>query len=356
MSLPRPPTRHGISVFIPPCLSAGHIVFVPRGLILRGSMTKYGEVSCRIMEILSSYTDLVEQISIDEAFLDVTASIGLFGAGAALAGEIKERIQREQELTASVGVAPNKFLAKVASDLEKPDGLVVVEPGKEETFLAELPVERLWGVGPKSAESLHKLGIYKISDISRLTAAELTERFGKHGEHLGRLARGVDDRLVVSEHEPKSIGHETTYEEDVEDLGVIRRTLLQLAEAVARRLRKHELTGRVVTLKYRDEHFITETRALTLPDPTDDATLLFETALELLGRIKTEGRRVRLVGISAGKLDTALSGPRQMGLFVEDEKKKRLNQTLDALKERFGDGSLTRASLLEKHDRKESSD
>ncbi len=320
----------------------------PQGIYLRGSMTKYGEVSRRIMEILRSYTDLVEQISIDEAFMDVTASVGLFGAGDVLARNIKERIQREQELAASIGVAPNKFLAKVASDLEKPDGLVVVDPGTEESFLSGLPIERLWGVGPKSAESLHTLGIYKISDITRLTTTELKERFGKHGEHLGRLSRGVDDRPVVSDHEPQSIGHETTYEEDVEDFEVIRRTLLQLAEAVARRLRKHELTGRVVTLKYRDEHFITETRALTLPDPTDDTTLLFETALGLLGRIETEGRRVRLVGISVGKLDAARSEHRQLGLFADDEKSKRLNQTLDALKERFGDGSLTRASLLEK--------
>jgi nucleotidyltransferase/DNA polymerase involved in DNA repair len=319
----------------------------PGAVYLRGDMTKYGRVSHRIMEILRGYSDLVEQISIDEAFVDVSASVKLFGGTEVLAREVKKRIQDEQGLTASIGVAPNKFLAKVASDLKKPDGLVVVQPGEEEAFLRELPVEKLWGVGPKTSEKLHELGLYKISDITRLTDRELAEYFGKHGEHLGRLARGLDERPVVPEHEAKSIGHESTFAEDVDDYRVVRRRLLELAEAVARRLRKHGVEGRVVTLKYRDEHFVTETRAQTLPDSTDDAGVLFETAIELLHRIKTGDRKVRLLGISASKLTRVDIGPKQLRLFTDEEKKRRLNLTVDALSERFGTSSLKRASLLE---------
>lgn len=319
----------------------------PRGIYLRGNMKKYAEVSARIMEVLESYTDLVEQISIDEAFLDATAVVALHGGAEKLARDIKNRIRREQNLTASVGVAPNKFLAKVASDLEKPDGLVVVPPGEEEAFLRDLPVERLWGVGPRTAETLHELGLYKISDIARLSPQDLGERFGKHGEHLFRLARGIDDRSVVPEHQAKSMGHETTFGEDVSDRRVVRRTLLELSEAVARRLRKHHLEGQTITLKYRDEHFVTETRARTLARPTDDAQVLFETALDLLQRIRIEGRKVRLLGISAGRLVGAGRGPTQLRLFDNDEKKRRLHESLDMLSGRYGESSLKRASLLE---------
>ena len=319
----------------------------PQAIYLRGNMRKYVEVSHKIMELFKQYTDLVEPISIDEAFLDVTGSARLFGNGLALALEIKENIHREQGLTASVGVASNKFLAKVASDLDKPDGVVVVAYGKEEAFLRDLPVERLWGVGPKTAEQLHKLGLYKIGDITRLTQGELAERFGSHGEHLARLARGLDDRPVVPGHEAKSIGHETTFSEDVEDYGVVRRKLLELAEAVARRLRKHGQEGRVVTLKFRDEHFVTETRAQTLAGPTDNAEVIYQTGLELLERIKTKGRKVRLIGLSVRKLVHVDARPKQLDLFGEEEKKRRLNQTLDALTERFGESSLKRASLLD---------
>ncbi len=329
----------------------------PQAVFLRGNMSQYVEVSRQIMEIFKQYTDLVEPISIDEAFLDVTGSSRLFGSGFQLALEIKECVHQRQRLTASIGVASNKFLAKVASDLDKPDGVVVVAVGKEEAFLRDLPVERLWGVGPRTAQELHKLGLYKIGDITRLTQEELAERFGKQGEHLARLARGIDDRPVVPGHEPKSIGHETTFSEDVEDYGVVRRKLLELAESVARRLRKHGLEGQVVTLKFRDEHFVTETRAQTLDGPTENAEVLYETGLELMKRIKTKSRKVRLIGLSASKLTSVDARPKQLKLFGRDEKKRRLNQTLDALSERFGDGSFKKASLLEKppdRDKKES--
>jgi nucleotidyltransferase/DNA polymerase involved in DNA repair len=326
----------------------------PQAIYLPSDMRKYGTVSRRIMEILKGFTDLVEQISIDEAFLDATGSVGLFGGGRELALEIKRRIQAQERLGASIGIAPNKFLAKIASDLEKPDGLVEVAAGQEEAFLSDLPVERLWGVGPRTADELHKLGIYKIRDIARLSLAELAERFGKHGRHLHRLARGVDDRPVEPEHEWKSLGQETTFGEDTDDPQKIRRTLLELAEAVARRLRKQELLAGTVTLKYRDEDFKTETRSMTLPDPTDDAGEIFRVTLRLLGRVKdhdvagSQGSKVRLLGIYGSKLQDVHASPRQLRLFEPDEKKRRLNESMDSIHQRFGEGGVHRASLMDK--------
>jgi len=318
----------------------------PQAVYLRGNMKKYGEVSRRIMAILKDCTDLVEQISIDEAFLDVTGSLRLKGSGRELALELKKRIRAQERLNASIGIAPNKFLAKIASDLEKPDGLVEVTPGHEEAFLSDLPVERLWGVGPRTAEELHKLGIYKIRDIARLSRAELAERFGKHGHQLYRLARGIDERPVAPEHEWKSLGQETTFEQDSDDPGKIRRTLLGLAEAVARRLRDQNFLAWTVTLKFRDEDFVTETRSLTLPDPTDDADEIFATVLRLLDRLKARDRKVRLLGVYASRLQDAQTAPRQLRLFHPDEKKRQLNASLDAIHERFGDQGMRRASLL----------
>jgi DNA polymerase-4 len=206
----------------------------------------------------------------------------------------------------------------------------------------------LWGVGPRTAEELHKLGIYKIRDIARLSPAELAERFGKHGQQLYRLARGIDERPVEPEHEWKSLGQETTFEQDTDDPGQIRRTLLWLAEAVARRLRDQGFLAGTVTLKFRDEAFVTETRSLTLPDPTEDADEIFRTVLRLLDRLKSRDRKVRLLGVYASRLQDTHTAPRQLRLFHPDEKKRRLNASLDAIHERFGDEGMTRASLLDR--------
>jgi nucleotidyltransferase/DNA polymerase involved in DNA repair len=329
----------------------------PQGIYLRGDMEKYSEVSRRIMEILESYTDWVEPLSIDEAFLDVSA-ICLPERGRALAAEIKEHIWKKEELRASIGVAPNKFLAKIASDLEKPDGLVVVSSGAELEFLRDLPIERLWGVGPKTAEPLRRAGFRRISDLWDLSTSDprmasmglagLLGLLGKHGEHLLLLARGVDDRPVVSHQEPKSIGHETTFEEDIEDPARVRKTLLSLADAVAVRLRKHELEGKTVTLKFRDESFVTETRAQTLPHPFADGASIFEAAIGLLDRIRWKGRKIRLLGVSVSSLSKA-GEARQLSLFDRPEKvvkNEKLGRARDALEARFGKGSVSRASLL----------
>jgi nucleotidyltransferase/DNA polymerase involved in DNA repair len=323
----------------------------PSGVYLRGDMEKYSRVSGRIMDILGTYTDLVEPLSIDEAFLDVSP-ICLRGRGSALASEIKEAIWSEETLRASVGVAPNKFLAKIASDLEKPDGLVEVLPGAELEFLRDLPIERLWGVGPKTAEPLRRCGFRRISDLWGLSTSDPRMASmglsGKQGEHLLLLAQGIDDRPVVPHREPKSIGHETTFQEDIEDEQRVRKTLLSLADGVAVRLRKHGLEGKTVTLKFRDESFRTETRAHTLSSPVADGASIFQAALHLLDRIDWRGKKIRLLGISVSGLGKT-GEARQLSLFGRPEKvvkNEKLGRARDALEARFGKGAVSRASHL----------
>jgi nucleotidyltransferase/DNA polymerase involved in DNA repair len=325
----------------------------PQGIYLRGNMEKYAEVSHRIMDILGSYTDWVEPLSIDEAFLDVSA-ICLPEGGRSLAAEIKANIWKTEALRASIGVAPNKFLAKIASDLEKPDGLVVVSPSAELEFLRDLPIERLWGVGPKTAEPLRRGGFRRISDLWDLSTSDPRMASmglsGKNGEHLLLLARGIDDRPVVPQQEPKSIGHETTFEEDIEDPERARKTLLSLSDAVAVRLRKHDLEGKTVTLKFRDESFVTETRAHTLSDPISDGASIFEAAMGLLDRIRWKGRKIRLLGVSVSSLSKA-GEARQLSLFDRPEKvvkNEKLGRARDALEARFGKGAVSRASHLDR--------
>ncbi|GMR24481.1 MAG: DNA polymerase IV [Acidobacteriota bacterium] len=315
----------------------------PQGVYLRGNMKNYASVSRRIMDVLESYTDLVEQISIDEAFMDVSV-ICIPEKGRALAEEVKENVFRQERLKASIGVAPNKFLAKIASDLEKPDGLVVVPEGGELEFLEHLPVERLWGVGPKTAERLHEMGYRKISDLWKVDPGGLP--MGKHGDHILKLSRGIDARKLVPHHEAKSIGHETTFLEDTDDADVARNTLLKLAEAVARRLRKHGVRGKTITLKFRDADFVTETRAKTLREPTEDAKEIFDVVLAQMERVRGKGKKIRLLGISLSKLEKP-GGPRQLSLFGREDKNERLSRAQDSLSERFGKGSLKRASLLD---------
>src|SRR5687768_233537 len=241
----------------------------PQGVYLRPDMTKYSGVSSQVFEILRRFTDQVEPVSIDEAFLDVTDSLRAVGPGGAppattaeaLARRLKDAVAAGTGLTASVGLATSKMVAKVASDMRKPDGLVVVEPGGEAAFLAPLPVRRLWGVGPRMEESLLRIGLHTVGDLARADTAALERRLGAHAAFLQDLARGIDDRPVVASGETaQSIGQEHTFDADTADRATLRRTLLALCDAVARRVREHELKARTVTLKYRDERFETVTR------------------------------------------------------------------------------------------------
>ena len=276
----------------------------PTGVYLPPDMEKYAAVSKEVMAILRRFTTAVEPISIDEAFLDVTRSRRAFGDGETIARALKGAIRNETELTASVGVASSKLVAKVASDIRKPDGLVVVPPGTEAAFLAPLPVRRLWGVGPKMEEELAKLGVATIGDLARLPAERLEHRFATHGHDLLKLARGEDDREVFEESsEAKSMGAEHTFDEDTADLTRLRATLRDLADTVTRRLRAHDLEGRTITLKYRDETFRTVTRASTLDQPTSESNAIFDLASPTL-----PGRPRGRQGAPGGDLRLPLQG------------------------------------------------
>jgi DNA polymerase-4 len=294
------------------------------------------------MTILRRYTPLVEPISIDEAFLDVTGSRKLFGDGETIGRLVKKAIHEEVGLTASVGVARTKLVAKIASDLRKPDGLVVVKPGDEEAFLRPLPISRLWGVGAKSAAALSEYGVRTIGDLAALPPDLLVRRFGKHGASLGDRARGLDADPVGNRDAAKSVGHEHTFDVDTSDRDVIERTILAMSEGVAGRLRDSHVRASTVTVKIRDTSFRTITRQRTLSEPTDLTEPIFRTALEL-ARPEVRGLKIRLLGVTASGL-----GERdQLSLFeADDPRRRRVTEAADTVRHRFGERAITRARLV----------
>jgi DNA polymerase-4 len=314
----------------------------PHGVFLPGRPDRYRELSLQVMAIFASYTPLVEPISLDEAFLDVTASRAAFGDGPTIARGIKDRVLGEIGLVVSVGVATNKLCAKVASDLRKPDALVVVPVGGEAAFLAPLPIRRLWGVGPQAQKALADYGVTTIGQLAALEPATLLRRFGRHGVDLSNRARGTDAATVAPMQAPKSVGHEHTFHVDTTDRGRLEATLLDVAESVASRLRRHDLAARAVQLKLRYEGFETLTRQAPLPHPTRDTGPLYDTAVALLTRTLVSGRGVRLIGLTA----ISLTDAQQLTLFDAAQREDRLARSIDAVRERFGDSAITRARLL----------
>lgn len=314
----------------------------PHGVFLPGRPDRYRELSEQVMAIFASYTPMVEPISLDEAFLDVTASGAAFGDGTAIGRRIKQRVLDEVGLVVSVGVASNKLCAKVASDLRKPDAFVVVAHGEEAAFLAPLPIRRLWGVGPKAQAALAEYGITTIGQLAAMSPDTLHRRFGHHGDDLASRARGIDRGAVVPWMAPKSIGHEHTFDRDTIDQRRLEATLLDVAESVGRRLRRHDLAAGSVQLKLRYEGFETLTRQAPLPRQTREAGPLYAAGLELLRRTLVPGRGVRLIGLTAINLAEA----QQLTLFDAPERTDRLTRSIDAVRERFGDRAITRARLL----------
>jgi nucleotidyltransferase/DNA polymerase involved in DNA repair len=343
--------RFGVASAMPISKAFG---LCPSGIYLPPDMEKYAAVSREVMAILRRFSDAVEPISIDEAFLDVTRSRRAFGDGETIARAMKEAIHRETRLTASVGVASSKLVAKVASDMRKPDGLVVVPPGTEAAFLAPLPIRRLWGVGPKMEEQLAKLGVATIGDLARLSAEKLERRFGTHGHDLVKLARGEDDRPVLAEApEAKSLGAEHTFDADTADPARLRATLMDLGDTVARRLRAEGLKGRTITLKYRDQAFHTVTRAETQARATDESNVLFAVTSRLFASVH-RGKKVRLLGVYVSHFDEAKG---QLDLFRADAvPPSRADLLRDELRRRFGPEAVTRASLLGRRERRTPSD
>lgn len=326
----------------------------PRAIFLPVRMDRYRAVSHQIMVIFHRFTPLVEPISLDEAFLDVTGCRGLFGEAPGIAAEIKKLIRQETGLTASAGVATSKLVAKIASDLQKPDGLTVVEAGREREFLAELPISKLWGVGGKTLDALSLLNVRSIGDLAALPREILAGRFGKHGLHLHLAANGLDDRPVVPTREAKSIGHEETFSEDLTDLARITQELLELATMVGERLRRHELQGQVITLKIKYFDFSISTRSLTLSVPTSDTGEIFQQARTLLEKTEAGRKPVRLAGISVSGLSTLGSGYQQdlFGKTKQREKSRGLNEAIDRINRKFGGGTIKPATLVHGKHRK----
>ena len=331
--------KYGVHSAMPLRTAAG---LCPQGVFVPGHPERYRELSDQVMRIFGSYTPMVEPISLDEAFLDVTGSRAAFGDGETIARELKRRVLDEAGLVVSVGVATNKLCAKVASDLRKPDALVVVPPGEEAAFLAPLPVSRLWGVGPQTREALRDFGVTTIGQLAALTPGTLERRFGQHGGELRKRALGIDPSPVVPSQAPKSIGHEHTFSHDVVDPRRLEVTLLDLAESVASRLRRHDLAAGAVQLKLRYEGFETLTRQAPLPHQARDSEPLYSAALELLRKTLSRERGVRLIGLTA----IALTDAQQLTLFDEPERADRIAASIDAVRDRFGENAIVRARLL----------
>jgi DNA polymerase-4 len=303
---------------------------------------KYAAVSRQVMEILRRFTPAVEPISIDEAFLDVAGSEALHGDAVRIARAIKATIHEEVQLTASVGVATSKLVAKVASDLRKPDGLVVVEPGQEAAFLAPLPIRRLWGVGERTAALLADYGVGTIGDLAALPDDLLARRFGRQGPVLAERARGIDPSPVAGGEPARSVSHEHTFDVDTSDPEVLERTLLALSEGVAARLRAGHVRAHTVAVKVRDSSFVTVSRQRTLAEPTDETEVVFQAALQL-ARPQLRGTKVRLLGVAASHFDEA----QQLALFHEvDDRRRRATAAADEIRRRFGARAIRRARLL----------
>ncbi len=307
----------------------------------------YHEYSQRVMRIIHEYGCPVEQVSVDEVFLEASECAGAWGGGRALAADMRRRIHEEVGLTCTVGLASSKLVAKIASNQGKPDGLLEVPAGQEAQFLAPLPIGQLWGVGPKHAAALQALGLRTIGDVQRAPLKRLETVFGVWAEEWQRKAHGVDKSTVETSRETKSVSRETTFVKDVADLDELKRVLLDLSEQVAHDLRNEGLHARTVAIKLRWANFETITRQSTLERSADSAGDIYGAAALLLEAAVKSGRKVRLLGVRA----TNLAGGHQLGLFEDtSDRQERLDRTLDDLRERFGEDALRRAALVRKRD------
>jgi len=319
----------------------------PQAIIVHGNYARYRDISQRMFNIFSEYSPLVEPLSVDEAFLDMTGTDRLLGEPTAVAQRLKQHIKSDLGLTASVGVAPNKFLAKLASDLEKPDGLVVVNPNQIDALLIPLPINKLWGVGPVTADKLRKVGIHKVGDLRTRSTDALERLFGQEASRYHRLANGQDDRPVVPDREAKSVGQEQTFGVDVADPADVRRVLFEQVEQVGRRLRQHNLFARTISLKIRYGEFETISRSTTVETATNSTNELWSSASSLFDKWCAQSfRPVRLIGMSASQLATS---PGQMSLFADPqmERQKKVDSVADQINKKFGSKAIRRAEGLE---------
>jgi DNA polymerase-4 len=317
----------------------------PNLVVISHHFGNYREMSEKVMERLHQVSPLVEQISIDEAFVDVS---DLQDPPLEIARTLQSRINRELHLPCSVGVAGNKLVAKIATEVgkksaqkgEPPNAITIVPPGHEATFLEALPVNLLWGVGPKTAAKLYGYGIHTIGELADRPVADLIRWFGENGREMSRHAQGMDDSPVETEHEVKSISQETTFARDVHDDKVLADTLRELAAQVGRRLRQADLAGLTIKVKLRWPDFTAVTRQLTLPQPTDQDEEIYAQALNLLTKVRSKGKAVRLIGVGVSGIGTPI---RQLELWgVGSEKARRLQKALDDLQAKYGRNAIQR--------------
>lgn len=325
----------------------------PQGVFLPVRFARYGEISKHIREIFHRYTPMVEPLSSDEAFLDVKGSEGLFGSAETIGRKIKDEILKETGLKASVGVAPNKFLAKLASDLKKPDGFVVITPDKVRETLDPLPASRIWGVGKKAELRLHALGYKTIGQIAAANPKALEIAFGPSAVHLWELAQGIDFRIVTPDRLAKSLSADVTFSDDIEDKEVLKEKLLDLVEHLGARLRKKEIKAGVLEVKLRSSDFETRSVSKTLLEPMNETMLLWAEAKLLLQKLlKFDLLPARLISVSAVRL--VRPGEVQGGLFDTKIIKTHgeIDRTLDAIKAKFGSESIGRGVFLTSDDKK----
>ncbi|MGB9627403.1 MAG: DNA polymerase IV [Thermodesulfobacteriota bacterium] len=316
----------------------------PQLVLVKGDHSKYTQTSARIFSILKEYTPLVEVASIDEAYLDITGSLLLFQSPFHIAQSIKSQIREKEKLTCSIGIAPNKLLAKLGSRLKKPDGLMVIQNNEVEEILKDLPVEKLNGIGPKLKEALNSMGIFTCGQLGRMSVSVLSKRFGVIGERLHEMGLGLDDSPVVpfdEEEETKSFNHSVTLEEDTYDPNIIKKVLLHLSERVSRRMRAGGYYGRRITLTVRYSDFFTFSKQKTLSNGLNSGNEIFKHGLEIFDSIP-HPKPIRLIGIGVSELKKE---GYQLNLFEKPNKKDNLLKAIDRVNQKFGEGTLTWAGL-----------
>ncbi|MGC4114973.1 MAG: DNA polymerase IV [Myxococcales bacterium] len=340
--------KFGVRSAIP---MARAVKLAPHAIVVPPRFKAYAEASDKVFSFFEAVTPLVEPLSLDEAFLDVTGSTGLFGPPAKIAADLRARIARELSLPASAGIASCKFVAKIASDVAKPNGQREVPADQTRAFLAPLPVSRLWGVGPRTEETLAGLGLRTIGQIAEHDPEWLERRLGSLGRHFWQLSQGIDDRVVVPDRDAKSMGAEDTFEEDLDDTEALKIHIHSQALRVGRRLRRAGVKARVVQLKIKFADFETITRRMTLDAATDDGQRLYREALALFARVQ-RGRSIRLTGVSGQELTTG-GGSLQLGLFAPaaPARHEKLNAALDKIARKYGTQAVTTADLARQDDR-----
>lgn len=319
----------------------------PQGIFCLPRMNRYLEISKRIQSLFESFTPVVEPISLDEAFLDVTGTERLWGEVEKIGRIIKNQIKKQEGLIASVGIGPNKLIAKIASDFDKPDGFVIVPSDSVQEFLNPIPVKCLWGVGKKTQEILAQMGIHLIGDLSRLSRETLIQRFGRLGESLWFFAHGIDHGPVISSRGVKSVSNETTFAQDVGDIQVLLHTVQALADKVGYRLRRKNISGRTVTLKIRFEGFDTYVRHVTRENPVCLGSDIRDNALDLLSQFDLENQKVRLIGVGVTQL---VSGCESQGDLFDENLNKKINmaRATDILRNKFGHRIIGNAESFRK--------